>query len=275
MDPGEFTRMRLEAEAGVATITLTAPERRNAWGGRTAAEYRWALHWCHTSPDVRVVVLTGDGDFCVGADSDLLDRVGQDAGAYSVDRVALPDFPEGTPQQLRRNHAYPLTVAVPVIAAICGGCAGAGFLVASYADLRFADSGAKIASSFAALGLPAEYGLGWLLPRMVGPANAAQLLYSPTPITAARAAELGWVQHVSARGEVVADAVGYARSLARGSSAQSLGVMKRQLFIDSTLDFGEAYSRSVADMNAALRTADFKHGVAALRGKHPPNFLGS
>src|SRR5262249_52394394 len=150
-------------------------------------------------------------------------------------------------------------VAVPAIAAICGGCAGAGFFVASYVDIRFADSGAKIACSFAALGLPAEDGLGWLLARIVGPAKAAQLLDSPAPVTAARAGELGWVQHVSVGGDVVADAVGYARSLARGSSAQSLEVMKRQVFVDSTLDFGEAYSRSVADMDTALTTADFKH----------------
>ena len=273
MKPDEFTKMRLEVEAGVGTITLTCPERRNAWAGSTALEYRWALHLCHTDPDVRVVVLTGEQDFCVGADAKLLDSIGESGGGYTVGKVPLPDFPEGTPEPLRHNHLYPLTLSTPVIAAISGGCAGAGFLVATYADLRFADRYAKIASSFAGLGLPAEYGSGWLLPRLVGLPNAAQLLYAPGPISADRAAELGWVQRVSEPGEVLGDAIAYARELAAGSSGESLRMMKRQIFIDSMFDFDSAYRRSVTDMNDALRTADFKTGVRALRAKARPNFL--
>jgi enoyl-CoA hydratase/carnithine racemase len=275
MQPDEFTRMRLSTDLGVATITLNRPERRNAWGGRTAVEYRWALHWCHTNPEVRAAVITGEGDFCVGADSAALDDIGDNGGAYEVDRVDLPDFPAETPEHLRRNHFYPLAVSVPVIAAISGGCAGAGFLVASYADIRFADRQAKVATAFAGLGLPAEYGLGWLLPRIVGVANAAQLLYSPDPITAARAADLGWVQRVCEPGEVVADAVAYARGLASGSSAESLRMMKRQLFIDSALGFDDAYRASVHDMNTALASADFREGVRALRAKRRPDFLAA
>jgi enoyl-CoA hydratase/carnithine racemase len=275
MRPDEFTRMRLSAELGVATITLNRPERRNAWAGRTAVEYRWALHWCHVDPEVRAVVVTGENDFCVGADSAALDDIGDGGGAYEVDRVELPDFPAETPQHLRRNHFYPLAISVPVIAAISGACAGAGFVVASYADMRFADRQAKVATAFAGLGLPAEYGLGWLLPRIVGFANAAQLLYSPRPITAARAADLGWVQRVCEPGEVVADAVAYARGLASGSSAESLRMMKRQLFIDSALGFDDAYRASVRDMNTALGSADFRKGVRALRAKTPPDFLAA
>ena len=274
MNPSEFTRMRLDVEDGVARLTLSRPDIRNAWAGRTAVEYRWALHHCHTDPQVRVVVLSGEQDFCVGADQGLLGEIGDNDGSYEVDGVRLPDYPAHTPAEMRRNHFYPLTVSVPVIAAITGGCAGAGFLVASYADIRFADSEAKIASSFASLGLPAEYGLGWLLPRIVGSANAAQLLYSPGPISAARAAELGWVQRVSEPGKVLADAVDYARALASGSAAESLRMMKRQIHLDSALAFHDAYTRSVADMNSALKSDEFKEGVRALQGKRKPNFLG-
>lgn len=273
MKPDEFTQMTMTVDAGVATITLNRPDRRNAWAGATAAEYRWALHWCHTDPAIRVVVLTGEKDFCVGADSGLLDTIGAAGGGYTVAKVELPDYPAGTPDALRHNHSYPLTVSVPVIAAIAGGCAGAGFVVATYADIRFADVDAKIATSFAGLGLPAEYGIGWVLPRMVGTANAAELLYTPGSIGAERARELGWVQRVSEPGAVVGAAVAYARQLAIGSSAESLRVMKRQIFVDSTLGFDEAYDRSVTAMNDALRTPDFKEGVRALRAKRKPNFL--
>jgi enoyl-CoA hydratase/carnithine racemase len=271
----EFTRMRVDVDAGVATITLNRPDLRNAWAAPTSLEYRWALHWCHVDPDVRAVVVTGEKDFCVGADSGLLGSIGNNGGGYDVKRQGLPDFPPGTPPQLRHNHAFPLTLSTPVIAAISGGCAGAGFVVATYADIRFADEQSKIATAFAGMGLPAEYGIGWLLPRIVGFANTAQLLYSPEPMSAERAAELGWIQRVSKPGEVVADAVRYARSLASGSSAQSLRMMKRQIFVDSMLEFTDAYKRSVSDMDDALGSADFREGVRALRAKERPKFLSA
>lgn len=263
----------MAVEAGVAVITLSRPDIRNAWAGRTALEYRWALHHCHVDPAVRVVVLTGEQDFCVGADHNLLDDIGDSNGSYQVERAPLPDFPDDTPADMRRNHAYPLAVSVPIISAIAGGCAGAGFLVASYTDIRFADDDARIASSFASLGLPAEYGLGWLLPRIVGAANAAQLLYSPAPISARRAAELGWVQRVCSPGAAVTEAVDYARTLAAGSAAGSLQMMKRQIHFDSMLPFADAYHRSVTDMNTALKSPEFKEGLRAVREKRRPNFL--
>lgn len=271
--PTEFTRMTVTVDAGVATITLNRPDLRNVWAGATSLEYRWALHWCHADPDIRVVVVTGEQDFCVGADVGMLDSIGDNAGQYRVHRVELPDFPAGTPPQWRHNHFYPLTIATPVIAAISGGCAGAGFLLASYADIRFADAEARIATSFAGLGLPAEYGIGWMLPKIVGAANAAQLLYSPAPISADTAASLGWVQRVCPAGEVLTDAVGYARMLASGSSADSLRMMKRQIFLEALSDVGAAYTASVADMNTALRGKDFQRGVKAFRAGRKPDFL--
>lgn len=174
--------------------------------------------------------------------------------------------------ELRHNHLYPLTLSMPVIAAVRGGCAGAGFLLATYADLRFVEDGAKLASAFAGLGLPAEYGMAWLLPRMVGLPNAAQLIYSPGPFDARRAEELGWAQRVCPVGTVVDEALAYAQSLARNSSRESLRMMKRQLFIDSSLGIDEAYRRSVRDMNDALHSEDFREGVRALREKRQPDF---
>jgi enoyl-CoA hydratase/carnithine racemase len=274
VNPATFRELRYDVAAGVATITLNRPDRRNAWSGPMAIEYRWALHHAHVDPGVRVVVVAGArGDFCVGADTRNLDAIGSAGGAYEREEAWLPPFPDGTPSGWRHNHCFPLTIGTPVIAAIEGACAGAGFVLATFADLRWAATDAKIACAFARLGLPAEYGTAWLLARQVGVPNALQLLWSPGVIDGIEAERLGWVQHTTEPGTVVAAAVDYARALARGSSSLSLASMKRAVLIDATGDLGVAYERSVADMNAALAHEDFRRGVAAQRAKERPDFL--
>jgi enoyl-CoA hydratase/carnithine racemase len=276
VDIEDFTEITVEVEAGVALVTLNRPDRRNAWTGRMAVEYRWALHHAHTRADVRVVVVTGaGGDFCVGADSRLLGSISSGGGTYVPEKLPLPPYPEGTPEEMRRNHAYSLAVSTPVIAAISGVCAGAGFVVATYADMRFAAHGSRITTSFAKLGLPAEYGIGWLLPRMVGVPNALRLLYAAEVLDAPETAQLGWVQRCHEPAELLERTLAFARSLARGSSGESLRMMKRQVFSDAAGGFGEAYTRSVDDMNAALRHPDIKEGLAALRERRPTDFLGN
>lgn len=274
MELDDFTELTVRVADGVALVTLNRPDRRNAWSGRMAVEYRWALHHAHTRPDVRVVVLHGaGGDFCVGADSRALDAISADGGRYRPARLPLPPYPDGTPDWMRHNHAYPLTVSTPVVAAVAGACAGAGFVVASYADLRFAAHGSRITTSFARLGLPAEYGLGWLLPRLVGVPNALQLLYRAQVLDAGEAARLGWVQGCHPAAELLDRTLEFAGQLARHSSAESLRMMKRQVFADAELDLGTAYRRSVDDMNAALAHPDIKEGLAALRERRPTDFL--
>lgn len=274
MEPAEFAELGYRVADGVATVTLDQPERRNAWSGRMAVEYRWALHHADSDPDVRVVVLTGAGtDFCAGAHTEALDRINDSGGAYAPEKLPLPPYPATAPESMRRNHLVPLLVSTPVIAAIRGACAGAGFVLATYADLRFAAADAKITTSFAKLGISAEYGIGWLLPRQVGIPNAIELLYTAEVCDGARARELGWVQRVHPADEVLDAALAYARALARHSSGESLRMMKRQIFVDAWGPFDEAYTRSVADMNAALKHPDMKEGLAALRERRPTDFL--
>jgi enoyl-CoA hydratase/carnithine racemase len=270
----EFTELRYEVEAGVALVTLDRPERRNAWSGPMAVEYRWALHHAHTDPAAHVVVLAGAGDhFCVGADAEALSAISGAGGAYRPEAVELPPYPEGTPSFLCHNHTFPLAISVPVIAALQGVCAGAGVVVATYADLRFAAAGARIAPSFARLGLPAEYGTGWMLPRVMGVANAARFLYSSGAFSAEEAERLGFVQRVLPDEELLPATLEYARRLAKESSPQSLRVMKRQLFVDAASDLETAYRRSVEDMNAALRHPDLHEGLAAFEEGRRPDFL--
>jgi enoyl-CoA hydratase/carnithine racemase len=265
----------LVEERGDSTwITLNRPDRRNAWSGAMAAEYRWALHHAHTDPDVRVVVLAGAGDhFCVGADTSTLAKISDAGGFFERPAVAPPPWPEGTPEWLRHHHAVALAISAPVITAIHGACAGAAVVIAAYTDLRFAAAGARIATSFARLGLPAEYGTGWVLPRLMGTANAAQFLYSGGPMNAEDAHRLGFVQRIFPDDDLLSATLDYARRLARESSPESLRTMKRALFVDAAGDLGTAYRRSVEDMEAALRHPDLKEGLAAFNTRRPPDFL--
>lgn len=274
MKVDDFEKITYEVSEGVALLTLNNPARRNAWGGRMSVEYRWALHHAHQDSKVRIVVVTGQGnDFCVGADSAELNSIEQSGGQYQKEKLELPPYIEGTPQQFQRNHAYPLSISKPIIAAVNGSCAGVGFIVASYADLRFGAQNNKIKSAFSRLGLPAEYGLGWILPRIMGRTNAMQILLDGDSIDGAEALRLGWLQKLYKAEELLDKTMVYARKLARESSGYSMSCIKRQLNFDAEGEFSSAYTRSVEDMNKALRLPDFKEGLRALKEKRPTNFL--
>jgi len=272
--PSQFRELTYAVDAGVALVTLNRPERGNLWSGPMAVEYRWALHHADADPAVRVVVLTGaGGTFCAGADLDELQSIGDGNGSYEKERAVLPPHPVDTPSGLRHNHTAPLAIGAPIIAAIEGACAGAGFVLATYADLRFVSETAKITTAFARFGLPAEYGIGWLLPRMVGIPNALDLLYDTRPRSGADAASLGWAQRVHPEGEVLEATLEFARRLAKESSGQSLRTMKRQVFADAAADLDDAYRRSVEDMNKALSHPDLRIGINAQQRKTAPDFL--
>jgi len=274
MQPEEFSQLRYDVADGVALVTLSRPERRNAWSGPMSVEYRWALHHAHTDPAARVVVLTGAGDaFCAGADRDLLDDIADAGGTFEKERTALPPYPDGTPSELRHNHTAPLAISTPVIAAINGSCAGAGIVLATYADVRWASDSARFATAFASLGLPAEYGIGWMLPRIMGSTNALELLFDPSPRSAREVEQLGFVQRVLPGDRLLTEVLDYARRIARHSSSDSLRTMKRAVWIDAEGDLDAAYRRSVDDMNAALARPDFRIGITAAKAKERPDFL--
>jgi enoyl-CoA hydratase/carnithine racemase len=272
--PSQFRELTYEVDVGVAVVTLNRRERGNLWSGPMAVEYRWALHHADDDPAVRVVVLTGaGGTFCAGADVDELQSIGDGNGAYEKEQATLPPHPVDASPGLRHNHTAPLAIGTPIIAAIEGACAGAGFVLATYADLRFVSKTAKITTAFARFGLPAEYGMGWLLPRMVGIPNALDLLYDTRPRSGTDVAGLGWAQRVHPEGEVLDATLEFARRLAKESSGQSLRTMKRQVFADAAGDLDDAYRRSVEDMNQALSHRDLRVGIKAQRQRTAPDFL--
>ncbi|HVN50071.1 MAG TPA: enoyl-CoA hydratase-related protein, partial [Acidimicrobiales bacterium] len=171
--------IRYEVADRIATITLNRPDRLNAWTGRMHTEYRSAIEAAEADGEVRVVVLTGAGrGFCAGADSRALeghvDRGGYDPGTG-------PDLPKpgyGVSAEFDHDFAFHLALTKPVIAAVNGPAAGVGLVLACFCDLRFAAAGAKLTAAHGKLNLPAEYGLSWMLPRLVGLGRANDLLLS-------------------------------------------------------------------------------------------------
>ena len=258
--PGRTAVVLLDVADGVATITLNRPDRLNAWTGRMETEYRAAMANAAADAAVRVIVVTGAGrGFCAGADAAALGPM-TSTGTYD----------SGVRDEVERGFAWQLRLPKPVIAAINGPVAGIGLVLALFCDLRFAVPGAKLTTSFARLGLPAEYGSSWLLPRVVGRSRAADLLFSSRVVLAEEALALGLVDRVCS----VDVALEYARTMATSSSPASLATIKQQLW-DDLVD-GRSLAASIDSSYELLQRmvggADFKEGVRALEEKRPPRF---
>ena len=259
----------------VATITLNRPDKLNAWTRTMEREVRGTMDEAARDPGVRVIVITGAGrGFCAGADMSLLQDV--------VDRRVhpLPDAGSaapadgGLPAGFGRQYSYFPAVPKPVIAAVNGPCVGLGLIIALYCDLRFASEDAKFGTAFARRGLIAEYGVAWLLPRIVGHANALDLLLSARICDASEALRLGLVNRVFPAAEFASGVAAYSRELADAVSPRSTGIIKRQIYAGLTQTLGEALDLAGAEMRASLQCEDFKEGVAHFVEKRAPAFTG-
>jgi enoyl-CoA hydratase/carnithine racemase len=159
-----------------------------------------------------------------------------------------------------------------VIAAVNGPAAGIGFALAVSCDIRFAAADAKLTTSFARLGLVAEHGLAWLLPRLVGDAHARDLLLSGRVVTGAEAASMGLVNRAVTGPGALAEALAYARQLAETGCPASWAAIKRQLLAADELTVQAAYEQAADLMEPALLSADHREGVLAFRERRPPRF---
>jgi enoyl-CoA hydratase/carnithine racemase len=269
----ELKVTRYDVRDRVATVTLHRPERLNAWTGRMHAEYRSLLDRAAADPAVRVIVVTGSGrGFCAGADSRALEGH-VERGAYDAglgEDVAMPGY--GVRPEFDADFAYQFGIPKPIIAAVNGPAAGVGLVLACYCDLRFAARGAKLTTSHGRLGLPAEYGLSWLLPRLIGVTRAADILLSSRVVLAEEAEQLGLVNRVLAPEELLAHTYAYADALAHEIAPSSLAATKVQLYRDLHLDAASSVQYAGLRMAEMMKGADFAEGVAALTEKRPPNF---
>ncbi len=261
----------------VATLTLNRPEKLNAWTVNMEQEYKAAFAEAEKDPDVRVIVVTGAGKgFCAGADMSLLqDVMGgemQESDADAELALAQPGKSDTVREDFQKQYTFPLAVAKPVIGAVNGAAAGLGFVHAMYCDIRFAADTAKFTTAFAQRGLIAEYGIAWMLPRLVGLNNALDLLYSARVITAQEAYDMGLVGKVFPADKFMEGVRDYATELATLSSPRSMAVIKRMVYNGQFQSLGEACDVAVDEMVKSLATDDFREGVASYLEKRQPNF---
>jgi enoyl-CoA hydratase/carnithine racemase len=262
----------------VATITLNRPDKLNAWTAVMEGEVRAAIGEAERDEKVRVIVLTGGGrGFCAGADISLLSSVatkGLDAAQRAQAVQPQGGAVEGTRADFQKKYSYFPAVSKPVIAAINGPVVGLGLVISLYCDLRFASDAARFGTAFARRGLIAEYGMAWMLPRLVGQANALDLLFSARMIDATEALRMGLVNQVFAQDAFHAKVREYAVDLASNVSPRSLRVIKRQVYDAMFLTLAESFEISEQEMLASLRSDDFKEGVAHFVEKRAPVFTG-
>lgn len=244
-------------EDGVATFTLNRPERRNGWNPELEQRYFDLLEAADRDPQVRVGVLTGAGTtFCPGVDAGRLD-----------DLAGKPADFTG-----RRSPVRPWAFRKPLIAAINGACAGLGLVQALLCDVRFAARGARFTTAFARRGLAGEFGITWLLPRLVGVENAMDLLLSSRVVDADEARALGLVSRVVEPGDLLAEAHRYARDVARNCSPQSLALIRHQVYTDLDTDLDTALRRAYRAMAAAAVGTDFREGIDSFLRRRPAAF---
>ena len=247
-----------EVKDGVALVTLNRPDRMNAWTKQLEAAYFDRLDLLDDDPETRAIVLTGAGrGFCPGMDMEALSKSSQGPGGTYV---------------MPRPMSHPLTVRKPMIAAINGPCAGIGLVQSLFCDVRFAAEGIKIATAFTPRGLPAEFGAGWVLERLIGLGHASDLLLSGRAIRSDEALEMGLVNRVVPKDRLLDEALDYARNLAANCSPVAMAAVKAQLVADWHRPHRESLDEAVALVAAPERREDFKEGVASFVEKRAPAF---
>ncbi|MGA0035496.1 MAG: enoyl-CoA hydratase-related protein [Ilumatobacteraceae bacterium] len=271
----DLRAIRYRYDGPVAVVELHRPHRANAWNGTMHSELLAVMRNIERRDDVRAVVITGTPPtFSVGGDSQAL---GDHAERGSYD-TGLPEDTTRPGGNLRAEFDEDLSwmfgYRLPVIAAVNGAVAGVSFALACFCDLRFGSAPAKITTAAPKLGLPAEYGLSWTLPRLIGTTRAADLLLSGRVVTVAETADWGLWNEVLPDGEsTLSSAIAYGHLLASTTGRQAVANAKRQLHEDMLRGNPAASVAESKDLlDTAMGTAEYREGIAAFVERRPPNF---
>ena len=264
LEPTSFL-YELDADTGVATLTLNRPDRLNALTFEVYDELRRTFYAVHDEDAVRVVVLTGAGrGFCTGGDvEDIIGRL------FERDMRGLLEFTRMTCDlilAMRRCRK-------PVIGALNGTVAGAGAVIATACDMRVAAESAKIAYLFTRVGLSgADMGAAWMLPRIVGLAKASELLMTGDFISAEEAHRIGLYNRVVPDGEALAAATELARKLGKGPSF-AIEITKDALNREASMDLVSALEAEAQIQAALMLHPDFRESYDAFVEKRDARFL--
>jgi enoyl-CoA hydratase/carnithine racemase len=269
-----------EVSDRIATVTLNRPTKLNAWTRVMEKEVRSAMVEAERDDNVRVIILTGAGrGFCAGADMASLDGMAGGKHSPADIKAMLAELFKDTPREgarvdFQKTHSYFPAIGKPIIGAINGAAAGLGMVISLYCDLRFASDQAKFSTAFARRGLIAEYGISWMLPRIVGISNALDLLMSARLIDAAEAQRMGLVNRVFPQEQFAAEVRKYAAELASAVSPRSMRVIKSQVYAAQFQTLAEAIDTAGQEMLKSFESSDFKEGVAHYVEKRAPAFTG-
>ena len=270
-----YEEILCDIDGAVAVITLNRPKTLNALTDRTQAEVRHALNRTESDPNIIGNVLTGAGrGFCSGVDMNALGKMseaGRRVGNTYEHLAASPGNADDDPN-FKIGATYFLGLRKPLIAAINGACAGLGFSWATFCDLRFIDRHARLTTSFAQRGLIAEHGTSWMLPRLIGPANALDLFWTSRKFNGEEAFRLGFANRLCEDGECMQDAVSFLNEINETCAPGSLMYMKRQVYKHLNKELHAAMAESEIWMDESLARGDFKEGVNSFVQKRPPNF---
>jgi enoyl-CoA hydratase/carnithine racemase len=269
-----YEEILYEVKDPVATITLNRPAQLNAWTDRMAAELKHAMARAEADPQVVVIVVTGAGrGFCAGADLKRLHAisVGNRSSIVAPELAADPGDPE-VGDSFRGTYTYLMSIRKPIVAAVNGACAGMAVPISLCCDVRFASDRAVFTTAFSRRGLVAEWGLSWLLPRVVGPAHALDLLFSARKVDAAEAERIGLVNRVVPHDELAPFVRAWAEDVAAHCSPASMRIMKRQVYQNLTDSLGDAERESIRLMIESFDRPDFKEGVTSFLEKRNPSF---
>lgn len=252
-------------EGGIATITLCRPEVMNALDASAKRELLAALVQAERDAEVRCVVLTGEGKaFCSG--QDLQETPPTDADGT---RHLAPFVREAYNPIIHRIRELPK----PVIAAVNGVAAGAGANLALACDLRLAADNAVFVQAFVKIGLVPDSGGTWFLPRLVGLARAAELMFLGEKVLAQEALAIGLVNRVIPADQLMSATMELASRLAQAPT-RAIALTKWAMNRSLSGDLDEALEREAQAQELAGRTEDFREGVKAFQQKRPPVFRG-
>ena len=271
-----YKELLYEVAGPVATISINRPDRLNALTDRTQVELKHALIQAEKDERVVGIILTGVGRaFSAGAD---MRSLGQIAASGKIEQdedlsnLRAESGGRETDPEFSVTWSFILSIPKPVIAAVNGPCAGMSFVIAALCDMRFASEKAVFTTSFSQRGLIAEHGVSWILPRLLGPSKALDLLWSARKFDASEAERLGFVDRVVPHEDLLDEARAYIENLARSCSPTSMMIMKRQVYLHLMRPLNEALEESNNLMADSLRRDDFKEGVASFVEKRSPAF---